>query len=168
MDSIQETEKSLRKFLEPSQKKNKSYLYWQFIGIWKILWRTIMESSNLNTSSIPDKWYCWKCGTQNKRRDTSVVLLQSGLDEKWWADSMECYCYLQCYVVCLWAQAVIKMIINGRSPTMRHVSRTHRVALDWLFDRINLDPNIQIKYVHTKKPTRRHTDKGQFHMWWME
>ena len=23
---------------------------------------------------------------------------------------------------------------------MRHVSRTHRVALDWLFDRINLDP----------------------------
>ena len=25
------------------------------------------------------------------------------------------------------------------SPTMRHVSRTHRVALDWLFDRINVD-----------------------------
>ena len=36
-------------------------------------------------------------------------------------------------------EAVIKIIINGRSPTMRHVSRTHRVALDWLFDRINLD-----------------------------
>ena len=35
--------------------------------------------------------------------------------------------------------AVIKMIIKGRSPTMRHVSRTHRVALDWLFERINLD-----------------------------
>ena len=34
-------------------------------------------------------------------------------------------------------EAVIKMIIKGRSPTMRHVSRTHRVALDWLFDRIN-------------------------------
>ena len=33
-------------------------------------------------------------------------------------------------------EAVIKMIITGRSPTMRHVSRTHRVALDWLFDRI--------------------------------
>ena len=31
-------------------------------------------------------------------------------------------------------EAVIKMIIKGRSPTMRHVSRTHRVALDWLFD----------------------------------
>ena len=37
-------------------------------------------------------------------------------------------------------EAVIKMIIKGRSPTMRHVSRTHRVALDWLFDRINFWP----------------------------
>ena len=47
-------------------------------------------------------------------------------------------------------EAVIKMIIKGRSVTMRHVSRTHRVALDWLFDRINLDPKIQIKYMDTK------------------
>ena len=54
-------------------------------------------------------------------------------------------------------EAVIKMITKGRSPitkgrspTMRHVSRTHRVALDWLFDRINLDPKIQIKYINTK------------------
>ena len=31
-------------------------------------------------------------------------------------------------------EAVIKMIIKGRSPTMRHVTRTRRVALDWLFD----------------------------------
>ena len=36
-------------------------------------------------------------------------------------------------------EAVIKMIIKGRSPTMRHVSTIHRHALDWLFDRINLD-----------------------------
>ena len=47
-------------------------------------------------------------------------------------------------------EEVIKMIIKGRSPTMRHVSRTHRVALDWLFDRINLDSKIQIKYIDTK------------------
>ena len=31
-------------------------------------------------------------------------------------------------------EAVIKMIMKGRHPTMRLVSRTHRVALDWLFD----------------------------------
>ena len=50
-------------------------------------------------------------------------------------------------------EAVIKMIIKGRSPTMRHVSRTHRVALDWLFDRIILDPKIQIKYFDTNSQT---------------
>ena len=36
-------------------------------------------------------------------------------------------------------EAVFKMIRKRRSPTMRHVSRTHRVALDWLFDKINFD-----------------------------
>ena len=55
------------------------------------------------------------------------------------------------------------MIMKGRSPTMRHVSRTHRVALDWLFDRINLDPKIQIKYIDTKNQLCRHLDKGEFH-----
>ena len=29
------------------------------------------------------------------KEGTSVVLLQSGLDHKKWADSMECYCYLR-------------------------------------------------------------------------
>ena len=48
------------------------------------------------------------------------------------------------------SKAVIKMIIKGRSPTMRHVSRSDKVALDLLFDRINLEPEIQIKYVDTK------------------
>ena len=47
-------------------------------------------------------------------------------------------------------EAVIRMIIQGRSPTMRHVPRTHRVTLDRLFDRINLDTTIQIKYIDTK------------------
>ena len=60
-------------------------------------------------------------------------------------------------------EAVIKMIIKGRSPTMRHVSRTHRVALDWLFDRLDLDPTIQIKYIDTKKPTRCHFNHRKFH-----
>ena len=59
-------------------------------------------------------------------------------------------------------EAVIKMIIKGRSPSMRHVSRTHRVALDWLFDRINLDPKIQIKHIDTKNQFAD-IDKGKFH-----
>ena len=59
-------------------------------------------------------------------------------------------------------EAVIKLIIKGRSPTMRHVSRTHRVALDWLFDRIKLDPKIQIKDVDTKNQLADMVTKGSF------
>ena len=59
-------------------------------------------------------------------------------------------------------EAVIKVIIKGRSPTMRHVSTTHRVALDWLFDRINLDSKIQIKYVDTKNQLADILTKGTF------
>ena len=40
-------------------------------------------------------------------------------------------------------EAVIKMTIKGRIPTMRHVSRT--------LDRINLDSKIQIRYIDTKR-----------------
>ena len=47
-------------------------------------------------------------------------------------------------------EAVIIMNIKGRSPTMRHVQNPQSVALDWLFDRINLDSKIQTKYIYTK------------------
>ena len=59
-------------------------------------------------------------------------------------------------------EAVIKMVIKGRSPTMRHVSRTHRVALDWLFDRINLETKIQIKHVDTKQQLADVLTNGSF------
>ena len=45
------------------------------------------------------------------------------------------------------------MIINKRSPTMRHVSRTHRV---------DLDPKIQIKYNDTKNQLADTLTKGNF------
>ena len=59
-------------------------------------------------------------------------------------------------------EAVIKMMIKGRSFRMRHVYRTHRVALDWLFDRIDLDPKIQIKYIDTKNQLADILTKGYF------
>ena len=59
-------------------------------------------------------------------------------------------------------EAVIKMIKKGRSPTTRNVSRTHRVALDWLFVRINMDPKIQIKYFDTKNQLADILTKGNF------
>ena len=46
--------------------------------------------------------------------------------------------------------------------TMRHVSWTHRVALDWLFDRIDLNPKIQIRHVDTKHQLADKMTKGNF------
>ena len=43
-------------------------------------------------------------------------------------------------------EAVMKMIMKGRSLNFRYVFRTDRVAHDSLFDRIILDPKIRIRY----------------------
>ena len=59
-------------------------------------------------------------------------------------------------------EAVIRMIFKGRSPAMRHVSRTHRVALHWFSDRINLDTKIQIKYIDTKNQLADLLTQGNF------
>ena len=59
-------------------------------------------------------------------------------------------------------EAVIKMIIKVGSPTMRHVSRTNSVALDWLFDMINLDTKIHVRYIDTKHQLADMLTKGNF------
>ena len=59
-------------------------------------------------------------------------------------------------------EAEIKMMIQGRIPTMRHVPRTHRVALDWLFDRNNFDQKIPIRYIDTKHQLADILTKGNF------
>ena len=45
---------------------------------------------------------------------------------------------------------------------MRHASRTHRVALEWMFDRNKLDPKIQIKYIDSKNQLADILTKGNF------
>ena len=59
-------------------------------------------------------------------------------------------------------EPLIKPINEGRSPTMRHVSRTHRVDQDLLYDRINLDQPIKIKYVNTTQQLQDILTKGTF------
>ena len=58
--------------------------------------------------------------------------------------------------------AVIKMIVKGRSPNLRHVGRTHRVDLDWLFDRLTKDPGVFVKWVGTKEQLGDIFTKGSF------
>ena len=45
---------------------------------------------------------------------------------------------------------------------MRHVLCTHRVDLERLYDRINSDPMIQIKYVNTTQQLTEILTKGSF------
>ena len=45
---------------------------------------------------------------------------------------------------------------------MRHVARTHRVDLDWLFERLKDDPGIGLRYVNTKDQIADLFTKGSF------
>ena len=52
------------------------------------------KSLYVNTTQIGNQWIAERA-VRRIQEGTSAVLLQSGLDEKWWADSMECHCYLR-------------------------------------------------------------------------
>ena len=58
--------------------------------------------------------------------------------------------------------AVIKMTIKERAPMLRHVARTHRVDLDWLFERLKTDPGLSIKFIGTKEQMADMLTKGSF------
>ena len=58
--------------------------------------------------------------------------------------------------------AVIKMCLKVRAPTMRHVARTHRVDVDSLLERIHSDTHIVIKYINTKLQIADIFTKGSF------
>ena len=70
--------KSVSKFLEPSQKP-RVFFFRHFFRIWQIMWRTIVESPNFNTSSIRDKWHCWKsCKAKERRNLSSIAAIRIG------------------------------------------------------------------------------------------
>ena len=89
----QETQKSLMKFLEPTRKPKVIYTdnSMEFA-------KACEDLSWNHCTSTPHRSETYGIAERAVRRikeGTSAVLLQSGLDEKWWADSMECYCHLR-------------------------------------------------------------------------
>ena len=94
----QETEKSSLKFLEPSQKPKVSYTDNSLEfgkSCEEFSWNhRISTPHRSETDGIAER------AVRRVKEGTSAVLLQSGLDvkwwdETWWADSMECFCYLR-------------------------------------------------------------------------
>ena len=89
----QETERSLRKFLEPSEKRkvldtDNSLEF--CISCEELSWNHFTSTLHRSeTNGITER------AVRRIKEGTSALLLQSGLDEKWSADYKECYCYLR-------------------------------------------------------------------------
>ena len=89
----QETQRSLQKFLEPERKPKVIYTDNSLeFG------KACEDLSWNHCTSTPHRSEINVIAERAVRRvkeGTSAVLLQSGLDESWWADSMDCYTYLR-------------------------------------------------------------------------
>ena len=89
----QETQRSLQKFLEPERKPKVIYTdnSLEFGKACEDLsWNHCTSTPHRSeTNGIAER------AVRRVKEGTSAVLLQSGLNESWWADSMECYTYLR-------------------------------------------------------------------------
>ena len=89
----QETQRSLQKFLEPE--RNRKVIYTDnSLDFGKacedLSWNHCTFTPHRSeTNGIAER------AVRRVKEGTSAVLLQSGLNESWWADSMECYTYLR-------------------------------------------------------------------------
>ena len=89
----QETPRSLQKFLEPDRKPKVIYTdnSLEFGKACEDLsWNHCTSAPHRSeTNGIAER------AVRRVKEGTSAGLLQSGLNESWWADSMECYTYLR-------------------------------------------------------------------------
>ena len=91
--SSQETQKSLMKFLEPTRKPKVIYTDNSLEcgkSCEELSWSHCTSTPHRSeTNGIAER------AVRRVKEETSAVLMQSGLDNEWWADSMECYCFLR-------------------------------------------------------------------------
>ena len=87
----QETQRSLQKFLEPERKIIYTANSLEFGKACEDLsWNHCTSTPHRSeTNGIAER------AVRRVKEWTSAVLLQSGLNESWWADSVECYTYLR-------------------------------------------------------------------------
>ena len=104
----QETRKSLQKFLEPNRKPKVIYTdnSSEFGKAWEDLsWNHCTSTPHRSeTNGIGER------PVRRVKEGTSAVLLQSGLNESWWADSMERCAYLR---------NVTDLLSDGKTPYER-------------------------------------------------
>ena len=104
----QETQRSLQRFLERDGKPNVIY-----IDNSLEFGKACEDPSRNHCTSTPHRSETNGIAERAVRRvkgGTSAVLLQSGLNDSWWADSMECYTYLR---------NVTDLLSDGKTPHER-------------------------------------------------
>ena len=103
-----DTERSLQKFLGPNRKPKVIYTdnSLEFGKAFEDLsWNHCTSTPHRSeTNGIAER------AVRRVKEGTSAVLLQSGLNESWWADSMECYTYLR---------NVTDLLSDGKTPYER-------------------------------------------------
>ena len=104
----EETQRSLQKFLEPDRKPKVIYTdnSLEFGKACEDLsWNHCTSTPHRSeTNGIAER------AVRRVKEGTSAVLLQSGLNESWWADSMECYTY---------PRNVTDLLSDGKTPYER-------------------------------------------------
>ena len=106
---IRAKQKLLRKHKGACKSSWRSHLHWQFLGIRQSLWSSLLESLRVCTTQIRNKGIA-EGAVCRVKEGASAVLLQSGLNESWWADSVECYTYLR---------NVTDFLSDGKTPCER-------------------------------------------------
>ena len=89
----QETEKSLQKFLKSTRNPKNIYID-NSLEFGKAC-EDLHWNHSTSTPHRSETNGSVERAVRRVKEGTSAVLLQSGLNENWWADSMECYCYLR-------------------------------------------------------------------------
>ena len=111
----QETQRSLQKFLEPERKPKVIYTdnSLEFGKACEDLsWNHCTSTPHRSeTNGIAER------AVRRVKEGTSAVLLQSGLNESWWADSMECYTYLR---------NVTDLLSDGKTPYERRFRQSFK------------------------------------------
>ena len=104
----QEKQRSLQEFLEPDRKPKVIYTdnSLEFDQACEdLFWNHCTSTPHRSeTNVIADR------AVRRVKEGTSAVLLQSGLNESWWADSMECYTFLR---------NVTDLLSDGKTPYER-------------------------------------------------
>ena len=134
------------------------------LDLWWLVIEVFHSSTNQSnkTKDVRELWRTLSANTQPKmQKQVPTTHTNIDLTNIHHVPSNPNTFWFQCYVACLRGQWSRDWDGNQRQQS-NNVTRTHRGALDWLFDRINLDPKIQIRYIDTKHQLADILTKGIF------